>query len=84
MELICGTRGWNRTNDPLLRRQLLYPLSYAGLVPPEGFEPPTSTSEAWRSNPLSYGGMSTKLAQKPGLTITKFPLENNPGQYFMF
>jgi hypothetical protein len=25
-----GTPGWTRTNDPLLRRQLLYPLSYGG------------------------------------------------------
>ena len=25
---LCGVPGWVRTSDPLLRRQLLYPLSY--------------------------------------------------------
>lgn len=26
---LFGRRAWNRTRDPLLRRQMLYPLSYA-------------------------------------------------------
>lgn len=33
--------------------------SYESVVPEEGFEPPTSASEARRSDPLSYSGIVT-------------------------
>ena len=32
----------DRTGDPPLDRRMLWPLSYGGMVPGEGFEPPTS------------------------------------------
>ena len=40
--------GVTRTRDPLLRKQVLYPLSYEGMAGREGFEPsvelaPTTT-----------------------------------------
>ena len=53
----------NRTDDPLLARQVLSQLSYTPifkrLVGPSGLEPPTSRLSVVRSSQLSYGPMRT-------------------------
>ncbi len=52
-----GTPKWICTTDPLFRRQMLYLLSYRGLVLTDGFEPPTtSLSEKCSTPELSQLG----------------------------
>jgi hypothetical protein len=46
-----------RTSGPRIRRPVLSPLSYEGVVSPGGFEPPTSALSGRRSDLLSYGDM---------------------------
>ena len=54
----------NRTDDPLLAKQVLSQLSYTPkslslVVGPSGLEPPTSRLSVVRSSQLSYGPMRT-------------------------
>ena len=54
----------NRTDDPLLARQVLSQLSYTPVkevVGPSGLEPPTSRLSVVRSSQLSYGPVSLAL-----------------------
>src|SRR3954464_12701828 len=57
-----GAPDRNRTCNRRLRRPMLYPVELQAqalyverqLVGAEGFEPPTSSSQSWRSTRLSY------------------------------
>src|ERR1700743_227552 len=57
-----GAPDRNRTCNRRLRRPMLYPIELQAqalyverqLVGAEGFEPPTSSSQSWRSTRLSY------------------------------
>ena len=56
----------NRTDDPLLAKQVLSQLSYTPIalkkvVGPSGLEPPTSRLSVVRSSQLSYGPMACTL-----------------------
>ena len=55
----------NRTDDPLLARQVLSQLSYTPMlkkvVGPSGLEPPTSRLSVVRSSQLSYGPVPLAL-----------------------
>ena len=74
-----GMPGRNRTRNHLLRRQVLYPLSYGHtkvrrgaslLVGVRGFEPPTSCSQSRRATGLRY---------TPNIPLN-IPVHETPGQ----
>ena len=75
-----GMPGRNRTRNHLLRRQVLYPLSYGHtkvrrgaslLVGVRGFEPPTSCSQSRRATGLRYTPkipLNIPVLETPGQT----------------
>jgi hypothetical protein len=60
------TPGADRTRDLLVRSQALYPLSYGGMVSPEGLEPSTSALSGPRSDQMSYDDMAERPGFEPG------------------
>ena len=63
---------WDRTNNLLLRRQLLYPLSYGAIVGMTRFELAASSSRTKRATGLRY--IPFELVGKS----TNFSLPTNP------
>jgi len=59
------TPGADRTRDLLVRSQALCPLSYGGMVSPEGLEPSTSALSGPRSDQMSYDDMAEDEGFEP-------------------